>query len=238
MPVAAGVLLAIGLAVLRPWRGPADLTSEEWIASLPAGQELETRLGEGWTAAPWSEPRSGSPAEPLPYPAGAVAFRIGARTVDLAAALRAGNLALATDLAAQLDGLFAGTGSLTGSVAVGALIHELEAEAEPDRVREALRLLEAPRGLEHVDAYHAGRWLESARLAARAGDRKLFERRRWARAARELEQRSGSAELRQIAGRLAGKQPAELDALAADLDAAIALLGNGDAELVSPPPSD
>lgn len=232
---AAAVLLALGLAATRPWRGPGDVPSAEWVASLPSGEVLASRLGERWTEAPWSELRGDPvvPSAPSPYRPEVAAFRIGARTVELVAALRADDRASALAIAGQLDGLYYNLDqNLVGPAAVAELSRALEDGAAAPEVLGRVRDLDKYHGVEPAVYYEAGRWAAAGRLAALAGDTRFFEGRLWTRGLRRLREHAGSPELREAAGRLASAAHDDLAVLAADIDAVVALLGNGDAVLV------
>ncbi|HUP24117.1 MAG TPA: hypothetical protein VNB06_14395 [Thermoanaerobaculia bacterium] len=234
----AVVLLALGLATLQPWRGLSSVASATWVAALPAGDDLADILGDRWTEAAWSEYRSapGPLASPL-FPPEVAAFRIGARTVDLAAALRADDAATASALAAQLESLYPSLESTTAATIVMAQLALTLEQAGTQAAAQDLASLDEHHGVEPARYYETGRWAESARLAARAGARPFFESRLWSRGLRALQRQAQDPELRQLAERLPGSAPPDFAVLVTELDAVIALLGNGDARL-APPTSD
>jgi anti-sigma factor RsiW len=238
LAAAAVVLLALGLATLQPWRGLSSVPSATWVAALPAGDDLAAVLGDRWTEAAWSEYRSapGPLAYPL-FPPEVAAFRIGARTVDLAAALRAEDADTASSLAAQLESLYPNLESTTAATIVMAQLALTLEQAGPQAAAQDLATLDEHHGVEPASYYETGRWAESARLAARAGARPFFESRLWSRGLRALQRQAQTPELRQLAERLPGSAPPDFAALVTELDAVIALLGNGDARL-APPTSD
>lgn len=174
---AAAAVLVVAIVVPVVWEdlglGGADGEGEV----MPATAELASALGPGGP---------GTAATPWPgWPGGhsfmgdlggeAVAFRVGVRLMDLAAAARSERFEEAGPVLRDLDRL------LAGSAGADALEEDL------DRVRQALEGGDA-RGLERAVArletnaegvfdpfrLALGKWAEAGRLAAASGEAELF----------------------------------------------------------------
>jgi hypothetical protein len=167
--LAASLLLAAALAWLYgSWR-ETGLVGSSAVARLAA--DPEARLGGEWSEPVWSVTRGEGPVHPLP----ATAFRLGVRSADLELALaRGGSERLAARrLAAELAQLAASI-PLADPVAsvYRSLGERLAAGGAVDRARlasDAAVAADLAREAADPALFDLGRWAESGRLAAVAG---------------------------------------------------------------------
>ncbi len=165
-PLAAAAIftfLAIGLLRLR---------ADDWAAHLdPAAVVVG---GESWDDPGWSRPRSADPVAGQYLPE-QLAFRLGARTVDLRIALAAGDRASANRLGTQCAELARAAALLTAAAACDRVVQAAEQTASPvleAAAAEAETLLKDSfsRGAPEARHFAFGQWAEAARLAAHSCD--------------------------------------------------------------------
>ncbi len=163
-PLAAAAVLAIAVGVLRP---AGDLAA---ALDAPAIVARET-----WADTGWSVTRSGGPG-PSGLEPEELAFRLGARTIDLRVALAGDDRQAAERFAAQAAGWSGDPDQfhlfhlVPGYQHLGERIADGETEALLDLARQAEELLaESLEGAE-AQRFALGRWAEAGRLAALSGD--------------------------------------------------------------------
>ncbi len=218
LAVAAALVAALGLP--RLMLGPP---TGELLKRLDVGAVVAA--GDEWADPGWPRLRGDSRSDLEPEQR---AFRIGTRTVDLQVALVAGDRAAASLAAAQLD-QWADDDFL---VPIGAYA-DLRARingGEPDALKIQAADLEdhLAEGLEDAAGrrYALGRWNETGRLAALAGDAEvlagIWRRRRVARGIEKIE-----PQLERLEDALEQPAPNFAAAAAAFSEIADALAGRG-----------
>ncbi len=229
---AAAILAAVGLG---SWWTLANLddgvdTSEELVAFLPESSLLREQLPDGWIDGRWSPTRGNAVVHAPPK----AAFQLGVRSVDLAVALRAGDLRTAGFVTSSLRLL---TDSLpdADSLLLTSLLLEqslLAAEPSPDaasawarRFDQELELIEPAR---YVDA---GRWAITSHLAATTASGRYFNSNAWERGLQLLENSASDSKLYEIAAQLRGINSTDYDAMQPLIEEVMRLLGNGRASL-------
>ncbi|MFN7942900.1 MAG: zf-HC2 domain-containing protein [Thermoanaerobaculia bacterium] len=167
--LAAALLIAAALAWFYGPGRETGLVGSSAVARLAA--DPGTRLGGEWSEPVWSVTRGEGPAYPLP----AIAFRLGVRSADLELALARGESErlAARRLAAELAQL-AGQIPLADPVAsvYRSLGDRLAAAGPVDRARlarDAAVAADLAREAADPELFDLGRWAESGRLAAVAG---------------------------------------------------------------------
>ena len=209
LAAAAALAVAVGPRLLDWFSGEAP-AARDLVAGLdataPVGEHLGDDLG-------WPVYRGTGPDEPLERTdETSASFRLGVRQVDLQAALRLGDgpqaAGFAADMVRDLDShIELSQGEVETYHGLGARLEKGESPAAL-----ASSAHQADLDLEHflappVDRWYAlGRWAEAGRLAAAAGDSRLFRQRTFRRFAGRLDPGtwppSVAAQLRPVRDRL------------------------------------
>ncbi len=168
-PLAAAAVLAIAVGVLRP---AGDLAA---VLDAPA---LVAR-GETWTDTGWSVTRSGGPGA-SGLSSQEIAFRLGARTVDLRVALAGDDPQAAIHFAAQAEGWCGDAGLFHLAPHYRHLREQIESGGETEALLDLARQAEEQlaESFEGPAArrFALGRWAEAGRLAALSGDAGALDR--------------------------------------------------------------
>lgn len=165
-PLAAAAVLAVAVGVLWPFRGLAGYLD---AAAVVAHKD--------WDDPGWRRPRSGdacsacSPEE--------IALRLGAQTINLRVALKAGDRPAAQRAAGQSAALADAADIFTGlyeELGERLEVEELEALLEPAREAEELLAVSFGKGSPEARRFALGRWAEAGRLAALSEDARALRR--------------------------------------------------------------
>jgi hypothetical protein len=164
------------LSVQSPLRRSGDLLADLRL-EVPAGTDLETRLGEGWYDPAWSARRGTGDIGADGLTAEVRSFRLGAQTAALDAALAAGDREASFVVASRIAAL-AEAGELFAASALFGELADAAEGPEPvaglvERARRGERYLVE---VVEVERFRAGRWAETGRLAVRAGELDLLAR--------------------------------------------------------------
>ncbi len=169
-PLAAAAVLVIAIGLLRPGPDLAALLDPPAIVAA----------GEGWSDPDWRRLRSGG--GPSPYDGEQLAFRLGARAVDLRVALGGGDREEADRLAAQAERWATDAGLYLLARSYEDLRHRIAGGADDAELQELAAAAEtllaesferrSPEGRRVA----LGRWAEAGRLAALSADAHALRR--------------------------------------------------------------
>ena len=172
LAIAAAVVVAVAIPVLQQRGGDTVRDPSAFVAALTAPS---AGLTTDWDGAPWSTMRGAASTTAN----ASRAIRLGARLVDLEVAVRAkseGATLVARDASTLLDG-FAASGPVVARLAA------VSAATAPDTV---VAIAHDAAAIASPEATARGALIETARIAAAAGDRAFFDTEPWLTGMRAL----------------------------------------------------
>ena len=177
VPIAAAAGLAIVVVPKVLNRGASGVSAREYAMALAQDPGFVNGLPRGWEQQPWTVTRgAGSNPQTSGAAESALAFRLGARSVDLQVALQQGDTALAGRLIDEIrETLNSVPLSAPISDRYAALRSGLATETRADAID---RASDAERELrEHLasSSFEFGQWIGAAELAARTHDASFFQ---------------------------------------------------------------
>lgn len=181
VPLAAAAVLAIVMVPRLAGRRTPAVFANQYAMELSQDPHF-AGLRDGWEHRTWSVTRGVPSGAPGTRPTGSaaeskLAFRLGARSVDLQVALRRGDTALADGLTGEVVQTLSG---VAFSESVQAHYSELKSRVATDT---PARLIDRASDVEHElrdllgspPSFSFGQWVAAAELAARAHDASFFE---------------------------------------------------------------
>lgn len=237
--IAAGVLALVALGWWLSTRAGSGLDTHTLVADLGSGPALREGLPPGWIDGRWDVMRG--PTAVISAPADA-AFQLGARSVDLAVALRAEDGATARDVVLRIQSVLDAI-DLPNALTIPAfqLAQELRVPKQDlSKARNAAESFDdALTSVRPSNAVTAGRWAAAAQVAAMTENAAFFASSGWTQGLDLIGAASASGNLREIAGRLravdaSALTAADFEAIERDARAVLRLLGDGEASLDQP----
>jgi hypothetical protein len=179
LPVAAAAAIAVVMVPRMSGPGKSGALGNRYAMELTQDARFAGALRDGWEVRVWSVNR-GARETPVTSRAGSaaeskLAFRLGARSVDLQVALLRRDTALASRLTSEI---LETLGGVLYSDPVAANYTELKSRLSTDPVARSIeRASGAERALSDLlgsPSFAFGQWVDAANLAAQAHDRTFF----------------------------------------------------------------